>query len=221
MKQDYQKEPAEPQAQNFKPKKNFLIGLTGGIGSGKTSVAKILENKGFPVYFSDDKAKEIANENSELKRQIIALLGENAYDEQGQYHRKWVAEQVFGNEDLLNQLNSLIHPAVKKDFEDWLSQQTAPFVFKETALLFELNLDENCDKSLLVTANDSLRIKRVMDRDGKTYREVEAIIQRQMPEKDKIKQADFVIYNNEDKGKLEEETLIVLKKLEEELLALS
>ncbi len=174
-----------------------IIGLTGGIGSGKTSVARILEEKGFPVYYSDDEAKNIVNKDSILKEKIIELLGNEAYSD-GIYNRKYVAEKVFNDSELLEQLNHLIHPAVRIDFEKWVASQNSEFVFKETALLFELKLNHQCYKSLLITADDNLRIKRTMDRDGKTYREVEAIIQKQMPEKDKFKLADYIIYNNAD-----------------------
>ncbi len=189
-----------------------IIGLTGGIGSGKTSVAKFLEKKGFPVYYSDDQAKNIVNIDSELKQKIISLLGEEAYLE-GKYNRKYVAEKVFNDGELLEQLNHLIHPAVRLDFEKWVEAQTSEFVFKETALLFELKLNGQCYKSLLVTADDNLRIKRTMDRDNKTYREIEAIMQKQMPEKDKMKLADFIIYNNSDRDNLETETDIFISEL--------
>ncbi|WP_332020107.1 dephospho-CoA kinase [Kaistella sp.] len=174
-----------------------IIGLTGGIGSGKTTVARFIEEMGFPVYYSDDRAKEIVNDDEVLKNKIKELLGEEAYDENGFYNRKYVSEIVFNNDETRLKLNALIHPAVKIDFESWVYKQQAEFIFKETALLFELNLNESCYKSVLVTADDNIRIKRVMDRDQKTYREIEAIIDKQMPEKDKIKRADFVIYNND------------------------
>lgn len=190
-----------------------IIGLTGGIGSGKTTAAKIIEENGFPVYYSDDRAKEIVNDNANLKQKITELLGAEAYDENGNYNRAFVSEKVFENADLLSKLNALIHPAVKNDFENWVSQQTTEFVFKETALLFELKLNESCFKSVLVTADDNLRIKRVMDRDGKTYRQVEAVINKQMPEKDKVKLADFVIYNNGNREELQVETEKMLRKL--------
>jgi len=189
-----------------------IIGLTGGIGSGKTSVAKFLENKGFPVYYSDDQAKNIVNIDPVLKEKIIALLGEQAYLD-GIYNRKYVGEKVFNDAELLDQLNQLIHPAVRLDFEKWVASQTSEFVFKETALLFELKLNEQCYKSLLVTADDNLRIKRTMDRDHKTYREIETIMQNQMPEKDKMKLADFIIFNNSDRDNLEAETDIFLTEL--------
>lgn len=190
-----------------------IIGLTGGIGSGKTTSAKIIEENGFPVYYSDDRAKEIVNDNANLKQKITELLGSEAYDENGNYNRAFVSEKVFENAELLSQLNALIHPAVKNDFENWVSQQNTEFIFKETALLFELKLNESCFKSVLVTADDNLRIKRVMDRDGKTYRQVEAVINKQMPEKDKVKLADFVIYNNGNREELQVETEKMLRKL--------
>ncbi len=190
-----------------------IIGLTGGIGSGKSTVAKFIEEMGFPVYYSDLRAKEIVNDDENLKVGITQLLGENAYDVHGLYNRKYVSELVFNNEDLLHQLNGMIHPAVKYDFENWVSRQTKDFVFKETALLFELKLNESCYQSILVTADDNLRLKRVMDRDGKTYREVESVMNKQMPEKDKVKLADFVIYNNEGIEELRAETEKVIQKL--------
>ncbi|WP_185208896.1 dephospho-CoA kinase [Chryseobacterium sp. C3] len=183
-----------------------IIGLTGGIGSGKTTVAKFIEEFGFPVYYSDDRAKDIVNDNDDLKLKIKELLGDEAYDEKGFYNRKFVAEKVFNDKDLLQSLNEIIHPAVRTDFEEWVKKQTKYLVFKETALLFELKLNQQCYKSLLVTAEDNIRIKRVMDRDGKTYREVQAVMEKQMPEKDKIKLADCIIYNNTNLEDIKEQT---------------
>lgn len=190
-----------------------VIGLTGGVGSGKTTAARLIEKFGYPVYYSDIRAKEIVYDDI-LKQKIINLLGENAYDSQGNYNRKWVANQVFNDKDLLQKLNALIHPVVKEDFEKWIAQQKTRFVFKETALLFELNLDQNCYKSILVIAEDNLRIKRVMDRDNKTYQEVQLIIQKQMPEKEKAQRADFVIYNNASLEELKKQIAQVLKEIE-------
>lgn len=191
-----------------------IIGLTGGIGSGKTTVAHFIEEFGFPVYYSDDRAKSIVNESEELKIKIKELLGEDAYDENGLYDRKFVADKVFNNRDLLQQLNEIIHPAVKIDFENWVNKQSKYLVFKETALLFELKLNRQCYKSLLVTAEDNIRIKRVMDRDNKTYREVEAVMEKQMPERDKIKMADCIIYNNTNLEELKEQTEKVIFGIE-------
>lgn len=195
-----------------------IIGITGGIGSGKTTVSKFIEEAGFPVYYSDVRAKNVVNNNPPLERQIKNLLGERAYDENGFYSRRYVGEIVFNDEDMLNQLNSLIHPAVKVDFENWVQEQNTPFVFKETALLFELKLNESCYKSILVTADDNCRLKRVMDRDNKTYREVETIMQNQMPEKDKIKFADFIIYNNDGLAELKAQAHQILLELKNDLV---
>ncbi|MFZ4931812.1 dephospho-CoA kinase [Chryseobacterium sp. Mn2064] len=191
-----------------------IIGLTGGIGSGKTTVAHYIEEFGFPVYYSDDRAKAIVNESEELKKKIKELLGEESYDENGLYDRKFVGGKVFNDKELLHQLNEIIHPAVRIDFENWVKKQTKYLVFKETALLFELKLNRQCYKSLLVTAEDNIRIKRVMDRDNKTYREVESVMEKQMSEKDKIKMADCIIYNNTNLEELKEQTEKVIFNIE-------
>ena len=191
-----------------------IIGITGGIGSGKSTVSQFIEELGFPVYDSDFWAKELVNLDENLKSRIIELLGEESYDEHGKYNRKFVAEKVFDHQELLLQLNQIIHPAVKIHFENWVNAQNAEFVFKETALLFELKLNESCYQSILVTADENIRIKRVMDRDGRTYREVKEIIDKQMPEVDKVKLADFVIQNNTDLESLKEFTHQVIDELQ-------
>lgn len=191
-----------------------IIGLTGGIGSGKTTVAKFIEDFGFPVYYSDDRAKDIVNDYDDLKVKIKELLGDESYDENGLYNRKFVAEKVFNNKDLLQSLNEIIHPAVRLDFEDWVKKQTKYLIFKETALLFELKLHKQCYRSVLVTAEDNIRIKRVMDRDGKTYREVQSVMEKQMPEKEKIKLANCIIYNNTNLDDLKEQTEKIIFEIE-------
>lgn len=191
-----------------------IIGLTGGIGSGKTTVAKFIEDFGFPVYYSDDRAKEIVNYNEDLKLKIKELLGSESYNEKGLYDRKFVAQKIFNNDELLQKLNEIIHPAVRTDFEDWVKKQEKYLVFKETALLFELKLNRECYRSVLVTAEDNIRIKRVMDRDGKTYREVQSVMEKQMPEKDKIKLADCVIYNNTNLDDLKDQTEKIIFDIE-------
>ena len=198
-------------------KKVKIIGITGGIGSGKSTVSKFIEEAGFPVYYSDVRAKTIVNDDAELQQKIKELLGENSYDENGFYNRRYVGEIIFKDDQLRLQLNALIHPAVKINFDNWISEQKTPCIFKETALLFELKLNESCYKSILVTADDNIRIKRVMDRDGKTYREVEAVMNKQMPEKDKIKIADFVIFNNDGLEELKIKTNQFINELKEGL----
>ena len=189
-----------------------VIGLTGGIGSGKTSVAKIIQQEGYPVYFSDDRAKTIVYD-PKVKESILKLLGSQAYDTNGDYDRKYVGSIVFNDKEKLEQLNHIIHPAVREDFQQWVSKQNSAIVFKETALLFELQLNLQCYKSVLVTAEDNIRLKRVMDRDNKTYREVENVMLNQMPEKDKCKKADFIIQNNGSLDDLEIETIRIIGEI--------
>ena len=190
-----------------------IIGITGGIGSGKSAVSEFISEMGFPVYDSDYWAKELVNLDEDLKQKIKNLLGLEAYDENGKYNRKYIAEIVFNNQELLLQLNALIHPAVRIHFETWVNAQNTELVFKETALLFELKLHENCYQSILVTAEENLRIKRVMDRDGRTYREVKEIIDKQMPESEKIKMANFIIENNFDLNTLKDYTQQVIQEI--------
>ena len=193
--------------------KTKIIGLTGGIGSGKTTAAKFLEKLGFPVYYSDIREKEIVNDDKTLKKNIIELLGSEAYDAEGNYNRKWVAEQIFNNDEKRQALNSIIHPAVKEDFEKWTAAKQKKIAFKETALLFELNLDKECYKSLLITADENIRIKRVMQRDEKTESEIKKIIEKQMPESEKQKRADFVVFNNGNEEDLKADLEKILEKL--------
>jgi dephospho-CoA kinase len=195
-----------------KPHGDFMrkiIGLTGGIGSGKSTVAGFIEKMNFPVYYSDVRAKEIVNEDGDLRQKIIKLLGDETYKD-GFYNRKYVSKNIFRSGELLKKLNGLIHPVVKIDFENWMKKQNTEFIFKETALLFELGLNRECYKSVLITADDEIRIERVMERDGKTREEIISVISKQIPEKDKIKLADFVIFNNGNLQELEMETKIVL-----------
>lgn len=188
-----------------------IIGITGGIGSGKTTVSQIITSKGFPVYNSDNRAKEIVNENQDIQQKIIYLLGEKAY-ENGVYNRSFVANCVFNNNELLQKLNEIIHPAVRQDFLDFVDRQNSQFIFRETAILFELGLDKDCDEVILVTANAEMRIERVMVRDGRTRQEIEQIIAKQMPENEKIQISDYAIYNNQnDFSELEHTVDFILK----------
>ena len=193
---------------------NKIIGITGGIGSGKSTVSEFFIEQGFPVYNSDFWAKELVNIDLELKSKIIQLLGNSAYDEDGKYNRKWVSAVVFDDKNKLLELNKIIHPAVKIHFENWVNSQQNSIVFKETALLFELGLHKTCHFSILVTSDETIRIKRVMERDHRTFAEVKEIIEKQMPESEKLKLADFVIENNSNILDLKSKSLDVLKKIE-------
>jgi len=174
------------------------VGVTGGIGSGKTLVCKILEALGYPVFYSDIVAKTITDTDPEVVKQVKAIFGNNIYAN-GKLNRQKVAELVFVNDTLLRTLNSIIHPAVARSFEQWCLQNTSSgIVFKESALLFETGIFHELHKTILVTAPDDIRIRRVIDRDGVSELEVRARMAKQMPEEQKRKLADFIIDNNSD-----------------------
>jgi len=173
------------------------IGLTGGIGSGKTTVARLFEILGIPVYYADDAARRLMNTNEEIKTSIIKHFGKDAYLN-GELNRKYLGGIVFADKKKLELLNSLTHPATIKDAEEWMKKQTTPYVVKEAALLFESGSNENLDYVIGVYAPQHIRVKRVMDRDGLPAEEVMKRISRQLDEEEKMKRCDFVIVNNEE-----------------------
>jgi dephospho-CoA kinase len=172
------------------------VGLTGGIGSGKTTVAKIFEVFGIPVYYADDAARKLMNINEELKAAIIKNFGKETYPD-GELDRKYLASIVFNNKEKLELLNSLTHPVTIADAEQWINRQTSPYIIKEAALLFESGAAERLDHVIGVYAPQHIRVKRVMDRDGLPAEEVMKRISRQIDEEMKMKLCDFVISNNE------------------------
>lgn len=173
------------------------IGLTGGIGSGKSTVAKIFEALGIPVYYADDAAKELMNTDPALKEAIIKNFGEQAYNT-GKLNRPYIASVVFADKQKLELLNALTHPATIAAANEWIKKQTAPYIIKEAALLFESNAHPHLDYVIGVSAPLELRIKRVMKRDGLAKEEVLKRIERQMNEEEKLKRCDFIITNDEE-----------------------
>lgn len=172
------------------------VGLTGGIGSGKTTIARIFETLGIPVYYADDAAKRLMNTNEELKASIIRHFGEESYLQEG-LNRKYIASIVFNDKEKLELLNSLTHPITMQDALVWMNNQTSPYVIKEAALLFESGAAEQLDHIIGVYAPQHIRVKRVMDRDHSTAEEVMKRITRQIDEEMKMKLCDFVITNND------------------------
>jgi dephospho-CoA kinase len=140
------------------------IGLTGGIGSGKTTVARLLEAMSFPVYYSDVRSKELCDSDEGIRAQLISLCGEKAYENE-QLNRSFLSECIFSNSDLRIKINEIIHPIVRKDFEDWTSKQSSSLIFNEAAILFETGAYQKFDAVILVCAPISQRIERVMLRD--------------------------------------------------------
>jgi dephospho-CoA kinase len=189
-----------------------IIGLTGGIGTGKTTVANYFASKGVPVYIADEAAKVIMNAK-DVVQQVQALFAENVISENGYLNRTLIRDLVFSDKDKLAQLNSIIHPKVKRDFDNWLSQhQDAPFVIKEVAILFETNGQDYCDATILITAPLETRIQRVLERDKTSKDIILQIIQNQLPEEQKIRLATYVI-ENENLEKTYEFVDILIKKL--------
>ena len=171
-----------------------IIGLTGGIGSGKSRVVALFSTLGVPCYIADFEAKRLMNNQPEVKAAIVDLFGEQAYVE-GDLNRSYLSQIVFAKPEKLKALNAIVHPAVAKDFFAWVEQQKASFVIKEVAILFETGGYKNVDKTVLITAPETIRIERVMLRDGVTAEEVKARMRNQWTDAQRKPLADFVIEN--------------------------
>ena len=172
------------------------VGITGGIGSGKSTVSKIFEVLGIPVYYADEASKRLMNENEALKEKLTSIFGEGTYID-GQLNRSYLSAIVFNDPLKLALLNSIVHPATIKDAEDWMKKQTAPYAIKEAALVFESGSQEHLDKVIGVYAPAAVRILRVMERDKVTREEVQSRMNKQIDEDMKMRLCDYVITNNE------------------------
>lgn len=173
------------------------VGITGGIGSGKSIVAKILTVIGFPVFDSDTEAKLLMVNNSTVIQKVKEVFGEEAYIDK-QLNRKYLADKIFNNEELKEQLNAIVHPAVRQEFEDWSNRQDSSLVFNEAAILFEIGRYKDFDYTILVTAPEELRIQRVIDRDKTTRKEVLKRMENQWKDEEKKALASFVINNDDE-----------------------
>lgn len=172
-----------------------IIGITGGIGSGKSTIAKVFISMGFPVYNSDTRAKELINSNIDVIDSIKQEFGDDIYSSGG-LDRKKMASIVFSDSDKLQKLNSIIHPAVGLDFDKWANSQNTSFVLKEAAILFETGIYKSLDKTILVTCPKEERINRVMKRDSATKEAIEARMNSQWSEEKKKELADYIIDNS-------------------------
>jgi dephospho-CoA kinase len=174
------------------------IGITGNIGSGKTTVSKIFEILGVPVFYADNAAKKVMVEDPILIDALKTEFGNESYFDDGSLNRKHIAGIVFNNKAELAKLNSIVHPAVFRAFDNWAAGiKNAPYILKEAALLFESSSYQMCDKTIMVTAPLELRINRVMQRDNLTRTEIENRNARQFAEEKKVQLADFVIRNDD------------------------
>ena len=189
------------------------VGLTGGIGSGKSTVSKILISKGFSVYNSDNRAKWLMNNSDNLKSNIISIFGNKAYIK-GSLNRKYLSAKVFNDSLKLKALNNLVHPLVAIDFKNWLlNQKSKDFVFKEAAILIESGAYKEMDKIIVVSCPENIRLERVLKRDGNSPELVKKRIQNQISETEKINHADFVVKNNGSKSDLVLEVEFVISEL--------
>lgn len=184
----------------------MIVGLTGGIGSGKTTVAKFFKELGVPVYNSDKEARKLMKTSKKIKKGIIELLGENAYKGK-KLNKTYISDKIFNNENLLQKLNSIVHPAVRKHFLKWKKKQDARYVIQETALIFENKSEDFYDKIILVVAPRSQRIQRVAERDSISTQQIENRLKNQLEDEQKIPLAHYVIDNTDllkTKKKVEE-----------------
>ena len=175
------------------------VGITGGIGSGKTTVCRIFETLGVPVFYADTVAKEIMVKDPILIKGIIDTFGPESYVDAGKLNNKYIAGIVFNNESELHKLNALVHPAVFRAYDAWSAALPAhtPYTLKEAALLFESGSYELSHKKILVTAPEALKISRVMQRDQVTADQVRARMDKQWPDEQKALLSDYLIYNQE------------------------
>jgi dephospho-CoA kinase len=174
----------------------IIVGLTGGIGSGKTTVAKQFLKLGIPVYIADKEAKSLMRRSKVIKRKLIELFGTEAYIN-GELNKPFIANIIFNDKNYLEKMNAIVHPKVAKHFEKWVKKQESPYVIKEVAILFENGGHKACDHVITVTAPLDLRIKRLLKRDNTTVGNIESIIKNQWTDEEKIKHSNFVIENIE------------------------
>ena len=174
---------------------NYKVAVTGGIGSGKTTICKVFETLGVPVYYADTQAKRLMDYDPELKAAIAGYFGNDIYID-GTLDRRKLAEIVFNDKNALAKLNSLVHPVVARDFDCWSAQQTSRYVIEEAAIVFESGIEHRFDKIILVTAPDDLRIERVCARDNILPETVRQRMKNQWSEEKKIALADYVIHND-------------------------
>ena len=189
------------------------LGITGGIGSGKSVVCKMLSVMGIPVYDADTEAKLILENNADVIRQVKSLFGDNSYTEAGVANRAFIAATVFNNDEKLQKLNQIIHPAVQNHYREWVKDhQQHPIVVKEAAIMFESGSYKDMNFVAAVVAPESIRLERVVQRDGKTASQVRAIMAKQLSEDELKKRSDFIILND-NKHLVTTQILTILEKI--------
>lgn len=173
-----------------------IVGLTGGIGSGKTTVANYFKALNVPVYIADFQAKALMNRSKVIKRKLIKLFGDEAYVNHT-LNKPFIASQIFSNQDLLKKMNAIVHPKVAKHFSNWVKKQNAPYVISEVAIIFENGSQGKYDYIITVVAPEQTRLNRVIKRDNSSEAKVKAIMNNQWTDQQKTEHSDFVINNTD------------------------
>lgn len=186
------------------------VGITGGIGAGKTLVSEVFSALGIPVYYADKAASEIMERDPGLRAELIQLFGNDVYSE-NRLNRSYLSKEVFGNKEKLARLNALVHPAVIRAGKEWFEKQTTPYAIKEAALFFESGSNKDVDVMIGVSAPDDLRISRGMKRSNLSKADLEARIIEQMPQEEKMRLCDYVIINDDRSAVLPQ--VLALNKL--------
>lgn len=174
----------------------LVIGLTGGIGSGKSTVASVFASLGVPVFNSDTVTNSLYSDKNVISK-VVDLLGNGVLDERGEISRKKIASIVFNSPELLKKLNNLLHPITAMHFDNWKRTHQSDFVLKESAILFETGIHKSLDRIITVIAPEELRMQRVLKRDARSKEEIQKIMNQQLPDKFKIENSDFIIRNDE------------------------
>lgn len=193
------------------------VGITGGIGSGKTYVCKIISSLGYPIYDCDTRAKELMSSNKALISSIKHLIGTDSYNNDGSINKEVIAGFLFANKANADKMNQLVHPAVKNDFLQWASEQQSEIVFMESAILFESKFNDVVDHTVAIYAPAEIRLKRAIQRDNTTKEKIESRMRQQLTEQEISWLSDFQI-NNDGKANVHEQVLELLSKLKNERL---
>lgn len=177
--------------------KPVKVGITGGIGSGKSTVCQIFRILNIPVFEADTEAKILMENDPAVREALTSLMGPGLYAPAGKLNRSWMAERIFNDKSLLEKVNGIVHPAVRGHFSSWYAGQSSPYIIQEAAILFESGAYQLMDLNITVTAPEELRIQRVMARDGVQYEKVKSRMEHQWPEEKKVGLSDFLIHNDE------------------------
>ncbi len=193
-------------------KMTLKVGITGGIGTGKTAASKMFEELGIPVFNADKEAKWIMNSDKKVKTKLIKLLGEQAYID-NELNRPYIANKIFTDSSLKAKMEAIVHPAVRDHFINWYTRQEAPYILKEAALIYEIGDHENLDYVIVVDAPEHVRIERVKQRDNSTIEAIRSRIKNQMNQSEKVKLANFILKNEKDLEFLKSQVLDLDKKI--------